>query len=154
MTETGTISRDWDSVLNSAAFLYDGQEAGNISLWATLGGELMQRGKPSAGFYVWSQFARHIRPGARRVTSTSSAPDVLATSYVNDAAHGGSLVSVLINTADSARVVRLAVSGRAAPAHISLTRTDRVNRHADVSGPGPGGIILLPPKSVTTVVEQ
>jgi hypothetical protein len=79
---------------------------------------------------------------------------VLATSYVNDAAHGGALVSVLINTADSARAVRLAVGGRPAPAHISLTRTDRVNRHADVGAPPSGGLILLPPKSVTTVVGE
>ena len=88
------------------------------------------------------------------MTSQSSATGVLATSYVNDAAHGGSLVSVLINTTASAQAVKLAVSGRPAPTKITLTRTDRVNHHADAGAPAAGGLILLPPRSVTTVAGE
>jgi O-glycosyl hydrolase len=156
MTETGFGYRDWASALNTGVTVYGGLEAGNMGLSTTwsIEGQLVDRGKPNPTFYVCSQFFRHIRPGARRVSSECTAPGVLATSYVNDAAHGGALVSVLINTADSAQAVKLAVNGRPAPARLSLTRTDRVNRHADVSAPPSGGLILLPPKSVTTVVGE
>ena len=60
---------------------------------------------------------------------------MLATSYVNDAAHGGTLACVLINTADAARAVKLDVKGQPAPAGVTLSRTDRVNHHADVGAP-------------------
>ncbi len=154
VSETGISYRDWPSAMQAAVALYRALEDGNVSLWATLppGGRLARPDRQGPILDVWAPFFRHIRPGARRVTSTSSAPDVLATSYVNDAAHGGALVCVLINTADAARAVRLTVSGRTAPARLRLTRTDRVDHDADAGSAAPGDLILLPPASVTAAV--
>jgi hypothetical protein len=156
VSETGIGYKDWPGAMTAAESFCGALEAGNLSLWATLNmtGRLTQRDRQGPDLDVWAPFFRHIRPGALRVTSASSAPDVLATSYVNDAAHGGALVSVLINTASSARAVRLAVSGRPAPTRITLTRTDRVNHDADIGAPAAGGLILLPARSITAVVGE
>ncbi len=154
VSETGISYRDWPSAVQAAVALYRALEDGNISLWATLppNGRLDRPDRQGPALDVWAPFFRHVRPGARRVTSTSSAPDVLATSYVNDDAHGGALVCVLINTADSARAVRLTVSGGPAPARFRLTRTDRVDHDADAGSAAPGDLVLLPPASVTAAV--
>jgi O-glycosyl hydrolase len=156
MTETYPRYRDWGSAFAYALYLYGSLEHGNVGLWTSWGieGQLINRGRPNAAFYVFSQFARAIRPGARRVTSAASDPGVLATSYVNDAAHGGGVVSVLVNNSDQARAVRLAVSGREAPASWVATRTDRVRRREEAGEVPADGIILLPPRSVTTAVGR
>ncbi len=156
VSETGIGYTDWPAALHAAIALHGALEAGNVSLWATLpqAGRLAQRDRQGPALDVWAPFFRHVRPGAVRVTSTSSSPDVLATSYVNDAAHGGSLVCVLINTADAARSVRLGISGRPAPSRIAITRTDRVDHDADGGSPASDGLILLPPGSVTVIFGQ
>jgi O-glycosyl hydrolase len=156
VSETGLGYGDWPAALSAATALCGALEAGNLSLWATLppAGRLARRDRQGPALDVWAPFFRHIRPGAVRVTSTSSVADVLATSYVNDAAHGGALASVLINTASSARTVRLAVKGRPAPSRVTLTRTDRVNHDADIGGMAAGDVLVLPPSSVTTVVQE
>ena len=89
-----------------------------------------------------------------RVVSTSSDSDVLATAYLNDAVHGGTAVAVLINKAKAAKAVRIALNARPAPAVWRVTRTDRVTRRASIGALPAGAALLLPPRSVTTIVEQ
>ncbi len=156
MTETGLSYSDWDSALGAAVTLYGSLEYGNMGLWTTwsIEGQLVNRAQPNPTFYSCSQFFRNVRPGARRVTSTSSDREVLVTSYVNDADHGGNLVSVLINRSGSAKAVRLNVQGGAVTGRLLVTRTDRVSRGATVGQVAASDLVLLPAKSVTTVIEQ
>ncbi len=156
MTETYPGFRGWGSAFNYALYLYGSLEYGNIGLWTSWGieGQLLSRGKPNASLYTCSQYYRYIRPGARRVTSQSSDGQVLVTSYVNDARHGGGLVCVLINNGDSATAVRLSVRGGPDHGRLAVSTTDRVRRHQQRDTVARDEAILLPPKSVTSVVSR
>ncbi|MFO8007260.1 MAG: hypothetical protein R6V05_05935 [Candidatus Brocadiia bacterium] len=156
MTETYPAYEGWESAFRYGLYLYGSLEHGHIGLWTSWGieGQLINRGRPNPAFYVCSQFWRYIRPGARRVTSTSSDPQVLATSYVNDGQHGGGVVTVLINNADEARAVRREVAGRPVGREVRLLTTDRVRRRADGGTVAADGLMPLPAKSVTTVLAE
>ncbi len=156
MTETYPAYRGWESAFRYGLYLYGSLEYGRIGLWTSwsIEGQLVHRGRPNSAFYVCSQFWRYIRPGARRIASGSSDPQVLATSYVNDAEHGGGLVTVLINNADKARAVRLSVAGRPVGDEVRMLRTDRVRRRADGGTVAADGLVLLPARSVTTVLAD
>ncbi|MFO7955880.1 MAG: glycoside hydrolase family 30 beta sandwich domain-containing protein [Candidatus Brocadiia bacterium] len=156
MTETGMNGSSWGSAMGIGRILYGSLEYGNMGLWTSwsIEGQLVRRSRPNPGFYAASQFYRHIRPGAVRVASTSSSEDVLVTSYVKDADHGGGVATVLINESESARAVRLSVSGRPAPRTLDVSRSDRVRRHDEAGRQPADDLILLPPRSITTVVGE
>jgi glucuronoarabinoxylan endo-1,4-beta-xylanase len=156
MTETYPGFKDWGSALGYAVTLYGSLEFGNIGLWTSWGieGQLLSQGAPNAAWYACSQFYRWVRPGAVRLGAASADPEVLATAYLNDAAHGGKLACVLINRADAARAVRLKIGAPKSGAKLAVSRTDRVSRRAAAGVPEAGGVVLLPPRSVSTVYEE
>ena len=156
MTETFPVFRGWESAFRYALYLYGSLEYGNIGLWTSwsIESQLLTRGKPNASLYTCSQYYRYIRPGARRVTSASSDGQVLATSYVNDAEHGGGLVTVLINNGDTAKAVRLSARGGPRHRRLAVTSTDPVRRHEERGTVNADALILLPPESVTSLVGE
>jgi glucosylceramidase len=75
-----------------------------------------------SSFWYLGHFARFIRPGAQRVLCTASPPPAEATAFANP---DGSIAVVVLNRADHALAVRLAIDGRALhadlPAHSIAT---------------------------------
>jgi len=155
MSETYPEFKDWSSAMNYSMTLYGSLEYGNISLWTqwSIEGTLLDHNLPTDSFWVVRQYWKFIRPGAKRVSSTSSELSVFATSYLNDAKHGGKLVSVITNHKDTPALQRIAVSGHAVSGWQVVT-TDAV-RHGVVTGElKAGDILLLPPNSITTLIEK
>ena len=69
-------------------------------------------------YYYIGHFSKFIRPGARRVASSSMAKDLLTTAFLNE---DGSIAVVVMNESDKAQPFFLWLNGRAAktdsPAH-------------------------------------
>ncbi len=156
MTETYPEYRTYDDALNYAAYLYGALEYGNINLWTSWSyvGQFRKDGLPTFSLYTFSQFARYIRPGAVRLHSAAPA-NLLVTSYRNDAAHGGKDVTVLTNQQNTHFVIKLAAAtGGALPAAYQITRTDAKSRHVALGVLASDDLLILPPRSVTTLVGQ
>jgi len=155
MSETYPEFKDWSSAMNYSMTLYGSLEYGNISLWTqwSIEGTLLDHNLPTDSFWVVRQYWKFIRPGAKRVSSSSSEASVFTTSYLNDAKHGGKLVSVITNHKDTPALQRIQVSGHSV-ASWQVVTTDPV-RHGVVTGVlKAGAVLLLPPNSVTTLIEQ
>lgn len=156
MTETYPGHRDWGSAFRYAQYLYGSLEFGNIGLWTSWGieGQLIDRGSPNDSFWTCSQFWRYVRPGAQRVASNSGDAEVLATSYVLDEDDGGNVVSVLINRSDSGKALRVFTRGTPDVARWTVVTTDAVRHQETMGTVAAGGLVLLPPQSVTTILAN
>jgi glucosylceramidase len=60
--------------------------------------------------YVFGQFTRFIKPGARRIACTSNHDDFIATAFINP---NGKIAVVLNNTADHEQIAQVWVAGKA-----------------------------------------
>jgi len=60
--------------------------------------------------YVFGQFTRFIRPGARRIACTSNSDDFIATAFVNT---DGRIAVLLTNASDHEQIAQLWVAGKA-----------------------------------------
>ncbi|MEI8041538.1 MAG: glycoside hydrolase family 30 protein [Verrucomicrobiota bacterium] len=73
-------------------------------------------------YYYIGHFSKFIRPGARRITSSSMAKDLMTTAFLNP---GGTIAVVVMNESDKEQPFFLWLAGRAAqthsPAHSILT---------------------------------
>ena len=76
----------------------------------------------TSAYYYIGHVSKFVRPGARRVATTTNDDDLLATAFVHP---DGRLVAVVMNKTDADKDVALWVDGRAAkaksPAHSILT---------------------------------
>jgi glucosylceramidase len=72
--------------------------------------------------YVFGQFSRFIKPGAKRIACTSSSDDFIATAFVNP---DGKVAVVILNLKDSEQLLQLWVGGKAlkytSPANAVIT---------------------------------
>lgn len=152
MTETYPEYSDYSSALNYAAFLYGALEYGQISLWTSWSyeGQFHVAGQPTMSLYTFSQFARHIRPGAKRIDTTAP-QTILATSYLNAESSGGKLVTVFTNQQNTAQVVKLASGGGVMPASFAVALTDSKSKHRQLPNISSTDLIILPPRSVLTI---
>jgi O-glycosyl hydrolase len=98
MTETEPAFTNWTDAFTNAANILTAFESGDVSLWAEWAWDshCISQGKPTQKLWAQSMFS-FIRPGAKRITSASGNNDILMSSWVNDAAHGGKTVIVLMN---------------------------------------------------------
>jgi glucosylceramidase len=64
-------------------------------------------------FYYIGHFSKFIRPGARRITSSSTLDELQTTAFLN---RDGSIVTVVLNTSEKREPFLLWLDGRAAPA--------------------------------------
>jgi len=60
--------------------------------------------------YVFGQFTRFIRPGAKRIACTSNSDDFVATAFINP---DGKIAVVLTNTSDHEQLAQVWVDGKA-----------------------------------------
>ena len=155
-SETSAVyGPDWKDNFQWAIELYGALEVGNVSLYMTFDpeGQQFTHGKPNPMFYIFRQYWKFIRPGAMRVATTTLKSQVLVTTFINDQQHGGKLVSVLVNRSDKAQAVSLTITGHPVKSW-QVVCTDPIrcgNAPADVAG---NQLLLLPPSSITTVIEK
>lgn len=154
MSETYPAFSGWASALNYSMSLFGSLEYGNISLWTQWNaeGSILTHDQPNDSFWVVRQYWKFIRPGAQRIASTCASPTVFVTSYRNDRAHGGSLVSVLTNHGPTPAAVAVQVAGAAAQG--SVTTTDAHRHGAGMPDLVKGHVLLLPAGSVTTLIQH
>ena len=60
-------------------------------------------------FYVFEQFSKFIRPGAKRIACTSNDDDLLATAFVNP---DGRIVAVIFNLRDYSKLYQVWINGQ------------------------------------------
>ncbi len=60
-------------------------------------------------FYVFEQFSKFIRPGARRIACTSNDDDILATAFLNP---DGKVAAVIFNTKSCDKIFQLWIDGK------------------------------------------
>lgn len=153
MTETYPEYSNYDSALNYATYLYGALEYGNISLWTSWSydGQFRSGGTTTMSLYTVSQYARHVRPNARRLKTTAP-QNVLATSYRNSVSAGGKLVTVFTNQQTTAQVVKLAYNGDAGlPSQYAVYLTDAKSKHRQLPNMAGTDLLILPPRSVVTI---
>lgn len=102
--------------------------------------------------YAMAQYARYVRPGAVRVGSISSDPEVRVTAFMRN----GSITIVALNAGNSRQAVRVSVTGLAGLRRLNLIRTSAHENltevgHLDVAS---GAFnIDLPARSISTFVQ-
>lgn len=102
--------------------------------------------------YAMAQYARYVRPGARRVQLQLSRIDIQGTSFVRD----GKVAIVVINSGSDSRGVRFSVSGVAGLRTLQLIRTSQTESLAPV-----GYLVVsngsfnleLPAQSISTLIQ-
>jgi glucuronoarabinoxylan endo-1,4-beta-xylanase len=167
MTETSGYVDGWEEGVNGngiprlgafdyAQAIFSALYYGKASLWSWWQGSqrggltefsLMDGTTVGKRYAVSKHFSRFIRPGARMVATQSEDAAVLAAAFEHPEI--GNFVTVLINGADSERVVRLQGKGvpRGVDVYItSATETLSRPRHALSRS------IVLPPRSLATVI--
>ncbi|MGV3614136.1 MAG: ankyrin repeat domain-containing protein [Fimbriimonas sp.] len=164
MTETSGHPQTWDGALKMASDIHDYLVGGDYAAWIywqltdrKSSGEyaLMVDGQPTPKYYAAKHFYRYVRPGAVRVASTHEKGDVVASAFRDE--WDQKLTVVLINRSDKPASATVAVPK--APKPIRFERLEST-RQAGGDGAGcvrkapvpSGGAIVLPPRSITTLV--
>ncbi len=148
MTETHIGYQDWNSAMSTAGAIHGGLWAGNISLWTnwSFGDMQLTKNQPNSTFYTSKNYFKYIRPGAVRVESSTSFPDVLATAFEDD--DDGTFTVVLINKGNNPVSVELA--GNNLPNNLRRYRTSKYENFLEVDSVS-GSMFILPASSVTTL---
>lgn len=160
MTETSGHDQTWAGAMKMANDMHDYLVGGNMSAWLYWQiaephsvYALMDSTRKSPKYFAAKQFYRYVRPGAVRVESRSSSPDVLASAFRHDT--DGTLTMVLINRSDSAQTVNVSVAGTGQPTMYQVFRSIekegcvlvgnfRINQKT----------LLLSPRSIVTLLGQ
>ncbi|KAJ5690736.1 hypothetical protein N7462_005128 [Penicillium macrosclerotiorum] len=79
---------------------------------------------PSKRFWAFAQFSKFVRPGARRVLSSSSQPDITTSAFVNT---DGVVAAQLINNGTLAYDFELQIPGLKKGTHVRPYLTDNEN---------------------------
>jgi len=151
MSETHIEYSSFDNALSLAGAIYGALEYGNASLWTqwAFEGPFVSQGKPTGMLYSMANFARFIKPGDSRIQTVSENNDVLATSFINP--KKTTLTMVLINKGDLPVTIKIAGQNLANDWVMYNTAENR--NLAEVKN-AKNGIFLLPPKSVSTIVNK
>jgi ankyrin repeat protein/O-glycosyl hydrolase len=157
MTETSGHPQNWAGAMKMASDIYDYVVGGDFSVWIYLrltqparsGAGLMVDGRPAPKYYAAKHYYRFVRPGALRVGSESSDPDLLVSAFRHDL--DGTLTVVLINRSDEEASVRLAADGIGLPLVYTLYRSTETEGCADKGTVGEVPEFTMPPQSMVTL---
>jgi len=155
MTETEIPSKTWSDVMVNVGAMSTAFTCGNISWWTQWGysGHYTTQGESNQLTYAEAQFAKFVKPGAVRVSATSSNDSLLVSSFVNTAKHGKNLATVIINKAETPKSIKL--TGNDIPATFDVYQTYELQNFRNTQGGmQKGSAYLLPPQSITTFVAQ
>jgi O-glycosyl hydrolase len=155
MTETEIPSGTWADIMTNIGAMSTAFSCGNISLWTQWGytGHYTTQGASNQLTFAESQFAKFVKPGAVRVSATTSNDNILVTSFVNTETYDKNLATVLINKGTSPVIIKL--SGKDIPASFDVYQTYELKNFSKTSGGlQKDELFLLPPQSITTFVAQ
>lgn len=160
MTETSGHDQTWPGAMKMANDMHDYLVGGNMSAWLYWQiaephsvYALMDSTRTSPKYFAAKHFYRYVRPGAVRVESRSSSPDVLASAFRHDV--DGTLTTVLINRSDSAQTVQFSVDGSGAPMTYQVFRSTENESCALVGNFQKNQRTLtLPARSIVTLFGQ
>jgi len=155
MTETYKDYKTFSDAMYTANALFGSLVAGNVSHWTTWSFQEayfdMKSNQPTSMLYTTRNFAKYIRPGATRISGTvAGSTSVLGTSFINEKADGKSVVSVFINNGTTPATIKIA--GTNLPLQYAVFQTTEALNCEKIQTIPVSGIVLLPSKSVTTLV--
>lgn len=158
MTEHLDTLTTWNANINTAIEIHDCFTKANFNAYVWWYGKrfyglIGQDGAITKRGYVVSQFARFIRPGSVRITSSANTRnDVLISAYSN----GSKRVVVLINWGSNSVKQKVNFQEATVGSFKGYTTTVSGNAVAgSITAPVNNGIeYTLPPSSVTTLAEQ
>ncbi len=102
--------------------------------------------------YATAQYARYVRPGAKRVAAVSSSAAVKVTAFTRD----GKLVLVALNDGATPLKVRFSITGLTGLEKLSLVRTTLTEKLRSVGRfdiTGDALIVELPAESISTLIQ-
>lgn len=158
MTEASGYRHDWSGALRLASNVHAALRFGNSSVWNyyKLGesepdSDALIRGgesEPSPLYHAARHFYRFIRPGAVRVGSSSSDPELLAVAFD----HTDGFVLVLVNQRDES--VRVELTGSPLPETAERLESTASARGVEHGSQLLADSLLLPARSLTTLMAR
>ena len=100
-------------------------------------------------YYVLKQYAKFIKPGYTRVDASVNSDDIKISAYISP--DNQSISVVLLNTSSSSETVALDVNGFTA-SNSEIYRTSDDEKAEFIGSLSGGNTVLLPAKSITTVI--
>jgi O-glycosyl hydrolase len=116
---------------------------------------LMGLGVPTPKYYAAKQFFRFVRPGAVRVSASSSDSGTLVSAYIHDQQHTTTVVLINLNTSPSP--VHLSLGGATTVQAFRTIRSSATENTVELPAtPVAGGQadLVLPPSSVVTLYSS
>jgi len=155
MTETSGHADSWDGAMTLAGNIFNALECGNASGWAfwsfsvSEGSSefgLVVGNRPTSRYYVSKQYYKFIRPGAVRVDAGSAGIPAIA--FKDDQAKTVSVI--LLNNTTLPQTIE--IKGKGLPAEWEAYTTSNARNCEKGKNVGKNGLIILPPRSLTTLV--
>jgi hypothetical protein len=155
MTETSGHADSWDGAMTLAGNIFNALECGNASAWvfwsfsvsegsAVYG--LVVGNRPTSRYYVSKQYYKFIRPGAVRVDAVSAGIPAIA--FMDDNAKTVSVI--LLNNTTLPQTIE--IKGKGLPTEWEAYTTSNARNCEKGKNVGQDGLIVLPPRSLTTLV--
>lgn len=155
MTETSGHADNWDGAMTLAGNIFNALECGNASAWVFWSFSvsegspeygLVVSNHPTSRFYVSKQYYKFIRPGAIRVDAVSAGIPAIA--FKDDQAKTVSVI--LLNNTTLSQAVE--IKGKGLPTEWESYTTSNARNCEKGKNVGKNGLIILPPRSLTTLV--
>jgi O-glycosyl hydrolase len=148
-TEMETHGDDFDADIRQASYMLTGFNYG-LGAWILWGysGGMINVNTPLRHFWLFKNFAKYVRKGAVQLKSTSANANVMAGAFKHTA--DGNMTIVLLNK-DSKLPYSARITGSAPAGGWDAYRTSMYEKCEKVN-PFKNGVIVLPPKSITTLV--
>ncbi len=148
MTETFLQYNGFTDAMKVAGAIHGGLRYGNISWWTNWAFEGVQITKnlPNSAFYTTKNYFKYVRPGAVRVGSSSTNPDIMEVAFYHPV--NKTYTIILLNKAASANSVQ--ITGNNIPGKFKAFRTTAFENFVEIDSVK-NSIFLLPANSVTTL---
>jgi len=163
MTETSGHDQTWPGAMKMAGDIHDYLVGGNMSAWLYWQiaeprsvFALMDSTRTSPKYFAAKHFYRYVRPGAARVESLSTHPDLLVSAFRHQT--NSTLTLVLINRSDSALTVQVGVAAErpgVLPTTYQLFRSTEtegceLKEFIEIKGKN----FTMPPRSIVTLLGE
>ncbi|KPL20385.1 MAG: hypothetical protein AMS23_11060 [Bacteroides sp. SM1_62] len=163
MTETSGHDTNWDGAINLAKDIHEYLVLGNFSAWiywqisGNTGGSnpglytLMLDGKPTNKYYTSKHYYRFIRPGAIRISASSTNNSLLVSAYKHP--EEGTLTIVMINPSSDLITVKLEHQLQL-PGKYDVYQSTETDVFSDEGKYRHGELLQIPARSMVSLCGQ
>jgi glucuronoarabinoxylan endo-1,4-beta-xylanase len=134
----------WDLIWGESGGLVTIEFPWDSNQWTTPNGYILDD-----KYYVLKQYAKFIKPGYTRVDASVNSDDIKISAYISP--DNQSISVVLLNTSSSSETVALDFNGFTA-SNSEIYRTSEDEKAEFIGSLSGGNTVLLPAKSITTVI--